>query len=128
MAKCSFIRLAFLRKSGLEIRFMSNEDLTRLCGWAIREWSLIPSHLVTMNLLNFQMTSSGTDDRRVAKLLFSSPTRVEFRNITRAYGQEIFIEDVASLTAGGGSQSFEIATSRGGKILIVAREASLLLL
>jgi hypothetical protein len=64
-------------------------------GWAIRDWSIRPSMLLIINLIDFRLNRDIPTRLRLGKLLFSRPSKIQFSRLDRSTGPEWFIEDFA---------------------------------
>jgi hypothetical protein len=105
---------------------IDREKLSRLEGWALRGWSLVPGQLLTFDMIRFRPGRSDESSRIFAKLSFVSPSSLEFVNISRDYGEEIEIDNFETKQVAE-SYSFEISTSRNGTIKLTAQDVVLCL-
>lgn len=97
------------------------DKLDRLRGWVIRGWSLTPGQLLTLNMMRFSSMLMDTDRRPFGRLSFVSPSKIEFVNVLRDYGQEIEIETFETVQLEK-SYSCVINTSREGTIRVTAQD------
>ncbi len=104
-----------------EEKTATEETLKVLVRWSIREWSLQPELLLTLSLLNFRNGRSAVNGRKRARVSFVGPKRVEFRQISREFGQEVQIERASVRSSSDDVTIFDIDTSHGGKIVVTAR-------
>ncbi len=103
---------------------MTDRKFDEFLGWSVRYWSIVPEMSLKMTLFNFRSSIQFQGTGRWAKVGFFQPKYIEFLGVKRDLGQEIDIEKASSWQTDDGFTKYEILTSRDGKIVVVAKQAS----
>ena len=101
---------------------LTENDAYQLAGWTISNWSLLPTKLFTLELINF--VAPAGESRNLAKIICTRPSSVSMQGFSRLPGQEISIS-LARLNYAGNSTQLEIEVARGGRAAVVAESLDL---
>jgi hypothetical protein len=97
----------------------TKNDAHQLTGWTIRSWSLLPTQLFILELINFG--ASSAESRNLGRVICTRPSSVSMQGFNRLPGQVASIVS-ANLDRASGSIRLEIEVTRGGRAVVVAED------
>jgi hypothetical protein len=91
-----------------------------ILGWTIKDWVIRPTMLFVINVIDFR--PNRKEERRLGKLLFARPRKIELSKIYRSPDAGLTIKKLGESEVAGQLMEYRLTLKEGGMIYVLAEE------